>query len=411
MILNYIWVAFFIIAFIVGLVRLIVFGDASAFPNMLNSTFDSAKTAFDISLGLTGAMSLWMGIMKVGEKAGAINFISRIVGPFFNRLFPEIPKNHPAIGSILMNLSANMLGLGNASTPLGLKAMQSLQELNPNKDTASNAQIMFLVLNTAGLTLIPVSIMAFRVQLGAANPADIFIPILIATYFATLTGMILVSIKQKINLFDKVILSWILGISACIGGVIYYFTSLSQADISRISNIVSAFILFSIIVSFFSVAFFRKISVYETFVEGAKEGFTTTIKVIPYLVAMLVAIGVFRASGAMDIIISGTGHLFAAMGFNTDFVPALPTAFMKPLSGSGAQAVMVETMHTYGVDSFPGRLSCVFQGSADTTLYIVALYFGSVDIKKTRYAVPFGLMTDLAGAIAAIFIAYLFFHK
>ncbi|HVA97440.1 MAG TPA: nucleoside recognition domain-containing protein [Bacteroidia bacterium] len=411
MILNYIWVAFFIIAFIVGLIRLIVFGDASVFPNIVNSTFDSAKTAFDISLGLTGAMSLWLGIMKVGEKAGAINFISRVVGPFFNRLFPEIPKNHPAIGSILMNFSANMLGLDNAATPLGLKAMQSLQELNPDKERASNAQIMFLVLNTSGLTLIPVTIMAYRIQLGAANPADIFIPILISTYFATLIGMILTAIKQKINLFDRVLISWILGVSACIGGIIYYFASMPQADIARISSIASNFILFTIITSFFSVAFFRKINVYESFVEGAKEGFHVAVKVIPYLIAMLVAIGVFRASGAMDILISGTGHLFAAMGFNTDFVPALPTAFMKPLSGSGARGMMLDTMHTYGADSFAGRLSCVFQGSADTTFYIVALYFGSVGVKKTRYAVPFGLMTDLAGAIAAIFISYLFFHK
>ncbi|OFY86169.1 MAG: hypothetical protein A3F72_06865 [Bacteroidetes bacterium RIFCSPLOWO2_12_FULL_35_15] len=411
MILNYIWIAFFVIAFIVAILKLIFTGDTEVFKTIIEATFDSSKMAvMDISLPLAGVMTLWLGLMNIGEKAGAINFLSRIVGPFFNKLFPEIPKTHPANGQIMMNFSANMLGLDNAATPLGLKAMNSMQELNPEKDTASNAQIMFLVLNTSGLTIIPVTIMAQRAIMGAANPSDVFIPILIATYFSTMIGLLTVSLWQKINLLNGIVLSWLLGISAIIFGIIWYFSTLDAAQISKISTLSANLILLTIIVSFILGALRKKVNVYEAFIEGAKSGFETAIKVIPYLVAMLVGIAVFRASGAMDYLINGIGYLVSAMGFNTDFVPALPTAFMKPLSGSGAKAMMLEAMKTNGPDSFVGRLSCVFQGAADTTFYIVALYFGSVGIKNTRYAVTAGLIADLAGVIAAIYISYLFFH-
>jgi spore maturation protein SpmA len=410
LILNYIWIAFFLIAFLVAMVRLLFFGDSTAFPAIMNSTFDTAKTGFEISLGLTGAMTLWLGIMKIGEKAGAVNFLSRIVSPFFTKLFPEIPKDHPATGNILMNFSANMLGLDNAATPLGLKAMQSMQELNPEKDTASNAQIMFLVLNTSGLTIIPVSIMAFRMQQGAANPADIFIPILIATYFSTLAGLIAVSIWQKINLFNPVILSWLIGLTAVIAGIMFYFSQLPPERISSLSSVASNFILFGIIIAFISAGVLKRVNVYDAFIDGAKDGFATAVKIIPYLIAMLVAVGVFRASGAMDMIIKGVSSFFSMLGFNTDFVPSLPTAMMKPLSGSGARGMMIDSMKTYGADSFVGRLSCIFQGAADTTFYIVALYFGSVGIKKTRYAIAGGLIADIAGVIAAIAVGYVFFH-
>lgn len=411
MVLNYIWIAFFVIAFVVALLKLIVTGDTEVFKTIIDATFDSSKMAvMDISLPLVGVMTLWLGLMNIGEKAGAINFLSRIVGPFFNKLFPEIPKNHPANGQIMMNFSANMLGLDNAATPLGLKAMNSMQELNPDKETASNAQIMFLVLNTSGLTIIPVTILAQRAILGAADPSDVFIPILIATYFSTMIGLLTVSIWQKINLFNRIVMTWLLGITAAIGGIIWYFSTLPQEQIATISKVSANVILLTIIVSFILGAVRKKANVYDTFIEGAKSGFETAIKVIPYLVAMLVGVAVFRASGAMGYLIDGIAYCFNAMNLNTDFVGALPTALMKPLSGSGAKAMMLEAMKTNGPDSFVGRLSCVFQGAADTTFYIVALYFGSVGIKKTRYAVTAGLIADLAGVIAAIFISYLFFH-
>jgi spore maturation protein SpmA len=410
MVLNYLWAAFFLIAFAIALFQLIVFRDVEIFQKLVASTFDNAKLGFEISLGLTGVMTLWLGLMKVGERGGIIAIFSRLVAPFFNRLFPEIPKNHPVFGSILMNFSANMLGLDNAATPLGLKAMKEMQELNPIKDRASNAQIMFLVLNTSGLTIIPVSIMVFRAQLGAADPSDIFIPILLATFFSTMVGLIAVALYQRINLFNPVILAYIGTLLLLIGGLIYYFSTISQQEVSVISQVASNVILFSIIISFVGLALFRKVNVYEAFIEGAKEGFSVAITIIPYLVAILVAIGVFRTSGALDMIVNGMGYLIALTGVNTDFVPALPVAFMKPLSGSGARGLMVEAMNTYGVDSFVGRMASAFQGSTETTFYILAVYFGSVGIKRSRYALTCGLLADFAGAIAAIFIAYMFFH-
>ncbi|EJF10722.1 nucleoside recognition domain-containing protein [Pontibacter sp. BAB1700] len=410
MVLNYLWAAFFLIAFAIALFQLIVFRDVEIFQKLVSSTFDNAKLGFEISLGLTGVMTLWLGLMKVGERGGIIAIFSRLVAPFFNRLFPEIPKNHPVFGSILMNFSANMLGLDNAATPLGLKAMKEMQELNPIKERASNAQIMFLVLNTSGLTIIPISIMVFRAQLGAADPSDIFIPILLATFFSTMVGLIAVALYQRINLFNPVILTYIGTLLLLIGGLIYYFSTISQEQVSVISQVASNVILFSIIISFVGLALIRKVNVYEAFIEGAKEGFTVAITIIPYLVAILVAIGVFRTSGALDMIVDGIGFLIALTGVNTDFVPALPIAFMKPLSGSGARGLMVEAMTTYGVDSFVGRMASVFQGSTETTFYVLAVYFGSVGIKRSRYALTCGLLADFAGAIAAIFIAYLFFH-
>ncbi|MGB3946393.1 MAG: nucleoside recognition domain-containing protein [Bacteroidia bacterium] len=411
MVLNYIWIAFFVIAFIVALIKLVATGDTEVFKTIIDATFDSSKMAvMDISLPLVGVMTLWLGLMNIGEKAGAINFLSRIVGPFFNKLFPEIPKSHPVNGQIMMNFSANMLGLDNAATPLGLKAMNGMQELNPNKDTASNAQIMFLVLNTSGLTIIPITILAQRAILGATDPSDVFIPILIATYCSTLVGLLTVAFWQKINLFNRIVMSWMIGISAIIGAIIWYFGSLPQEQISTISKVSANLILLLIIVAFILGALRKKINVYDAFIEGAKSGFETAIKVIPYLVAMLVGIAVFRASGAMSYIIDGLANLFTLLSINNDFVGALPTAIMKPLSGSGAKAMMIEAMKTYGPDSFVGRLSCVLQGAADTTFYIIALYFGSVGIKKTRYAVTAGLIADLAGVIAAIGVSYLFFH-
>lgn len=412
MALNYLWIAFFLIAFVVALIRLIFFGDTEIFKLIVDGTFESAKVGvMDIALPLVGIMTLWLGIMNIGEKAGAINFLSRIIGPFFSRIFPEVPKNHPATGHMVMNFSANLLGLDNAATPFGLKAMQSLQEINPDKDTASNAQIMFLVLHTSGLTLIPLSIMAQRAILGAADPADIFIPCMIATYVATLVGLVAVAVKQKINLFNTVVISWLGGITVFLVGMIYYFTNyLTKEQIEVVSRVASNFILFSIIIAFILGAVRKKVNVYDAFIEGAKNGFTTCITIIPYLVGMLVAIGVLRNSGVLGYIVDGFTWCFVHLGVNTDFTPALPTALIKPLSGSGAKAMMVDTMKTFGPDSFVGRLACVFNGSADTTFYIVALYFGSVGIKRTRYAIPFGLIADLAGIIAAVFVAYLFFH-
>ncbi|KYG74473.1 spore maturation protein SpmA [Roseivirga ehrenbergii] len=410
MALNYIWVAFFLIAFVVALIKLIFFGDTEVFPTMMQSTFDMAKTGFDLSIGLTGVLCLWLGIMKIGEKGGIVAIVAKFISPLFTKIYPEIPKNHPVFSPMVMNFSMNFLGLDNAATPLGLKAMDGLQELNPNKDTASNAQIMFLVLNTSGLTLIPVSIMAYRALAGAANPSDIFLPILLATYFSTLAGLITVSIYQKINLFNKTVLLYLGTLTAGIIGLILYFNTISQAQIQVISSISSNLILFSIIISFIILALKKKVNVYESFVEGAKEGFSIAIKIIPYLVAMLVAIGVFRESGTLDLITNGLKFGFSFIGVNTEFIDALPTALMKPLSGSGSRSMMVETMNTFGADSFAGRLSSVFQGSTETTFYVLAVYFGSVNIKNSRYAVTAGLIADLVGVIAAIFIAYLFFY-
>jgi spore maturation protein SpmA len=410
MVLNYIWIAFFIVAFVIGVVRLLFFGDTEIFPAMMNSTFDMAKTGFEISLGLTGVMTLWMGLMKVGEAGGIVNYMSRAVDPLFRRLFPDIPKGHPAGGSIMMNVAANMLGLDNAATPLGLKAMTQLQEINPDKDTASNPMIMFLVLNASGLTIIPISIMVYRAQLGAADPSDVFIPILLATFCSTLTGIIAVSLFQRINLLNRAVLLYIGGFTTLVALVICYFSTIPQEQVTTISSVAGNFILFSIIFLFIILGFIKRINVYETFIDGAKEGFMIAVKIIPYLVAILVAVGVFRASGAMDFLVGGIGKIVVSMGMNADFVQALPTALMKPLSGSGARGMMVETMKEFGADSFAGRLSCIFQGAADTTFYIVAVYFGSVGIKKTRYAITCSLLADLAGVIAAIFVAYLFFH-
>lgn len=410
MVLNYIWIAFFLTAFIVAVVRLIFLGDTEVFPAIINSTFDSSKTAFEISLGLTGVLSLWMGIMRIGEQGGVIGVFSRLLSPLFTKLFPEIPKGHPVTGSIFMNLAANMLGLDNAATPLGLKAMEGLQELNPKKDTASNPMIMFLVLNTSGLTLIPISIMVYRAQLGAAQPTDVFVPILLATFFSTLAGIIAVSLYQRINLLNRTILLFLGGTSLVIAGIIYFFSMLSRRQIDIYSTTTANVFLFVIIIGFIVAGMRKKINVYDAFVEGAKEGFTTAVRIIPYLVAILVAIGVFRASGCMDYLIEGIANLVSLCGINSDFVGALPTALMKPLSGSGARGLMVDAMNTYGADSFVGRLSCIFQGSTDTTFYILAVYFGSVGVVRTRHAVPCGLLADLAGIIAAILICYLFFN-
>ena len=409
MVLNYIWIAFFLIAFVVATVRLVLLGDTQVFPEIINSTFSSSKTAFEISLGLTGVLSLWLGIMKIGEKGGVIAMFSRLLSPIFSKLFPDIPKGHPVTGSIFMNLAANMLGLDNAATPLGLKAMEGLQELNPKKDSASNPMIMFLVLNTSGLTLIPISIMVYRAQMGAAQPTDVFVPILLATFFSTLAGIITVSIYQRINLLNRTILLFLGGMSLVVAGIIYAFSTLSRTQIDVYSTTIANVFLFIIIIGFIVAGIRKKVNVYDAFVEGAKEGFGTAVRIIPYLVAILVAIGVFRASGAMDYLIGGVENLVKLCGINSDFVGGLPTAIMKPLSGSGARGLMVDAMTTYGADSFVGRLACIFQGSTDTTFYILAVYFGSVSIAKTRHAVPCGLIADFAGIISAIFICYLFF--
>ena len=386
MVLNYIWIAFFIIAFVIALVKLVFLGDFDVFPAMMDSTFSSSKTAFEISLGLTGVLSLWLGIMKIGEKGGIVNVLAKVLSPVFVKLFPDIPKGHPVTGSIFMNIAANMLGLDNAATPLGLKAMEQLQEMNPKKDTATNPMIMFLVLNTSGLTLIPISIMVYRAQMGAAQPTDIFIPILLATFFSTLAGIIITSLYQKINLLNR-----------------------DSLLMNKVSTTSANILLMTIIIAFIVAGMRHKVNVYDAFIEGAKEGFSTAVRIIPYLVAILVGIGVFRASGAMDMLIDGIRWGVEACGANSDFVGALPTALMKPLSGSGARGMMVDAMTTYGADSFIGRLSCIFQGSTDTTFYILAVYFGSVGVVKTRHAVACGLLADLAGVIAAIAIAYLFF--
>ncbi len=410
MVLNYIWIGFLLIAIAVAMVQAFVSGDIAPLQAVMNSTFDSAKNGFEISLGLTGVLALWLGIMKIGERGGVIATMSRIVAPFFCKIFPDVPAKHPAMGSMFMNVSANMLGLDNAATPLGLKAMNELQELNPKKDTASNPMIMFLVLNTSGLTLIPVSIMVYRAQMGAANPADVFLPILLATYFSSLAGLVAVAIAQKINLFQRNILLTLGTLTLLIGGLIAVFAQLEQKQIEFYSAFVSNLLLLSIIAVFVVAGIRKKINVYEAFVEGAKEGFKVAIGIVPYLIAILVAVGMFRASGAMDWVIYGIAQFFDLIGVNTDFVGALPTAMMKPLSGAGARGLMIDAMATYGVDSFVGRLSCILQGSTDTTFYILAVYFGSVGITKTRHAVSCGLIADAVGIVAAILIGYLFFH-
>jgi spore maturation protein SpmA/spore maturation protein SpmB len=410
MVLNYIWVSFFLVAFVVALIKLIVFHDTEVFPKMLQSTFDMAKTGFEISIGLAGVMSLWLGLMKIGEKGGMVSVLSRIVGPFFSRLFPEIPKNHPATGSIIMNFSANILGLDNAATPLGLKAMNELQEINPDKETASNAQIMFLVLNASGLTIIPISIMADRAMLLSVNPTSIFIPTLIATFCSTFFGLLYICIRQKINLFDPVILAYIFGMLVFIIGIVLYFSGLSPQQVQQQSSLFTGVIIFTIIITFIGMGLRKKIPVFETFIEGAKEGFATSIKIIPFLVGILVGIGVFRSSGVLTYVEEGIAWSLAKLGVNSDFVPALPVALLKPLSGQGARSMMIEVSKVYGPDSFVGNMASIFRGCAETTLYILALYFGSVGIRKTRYAVTGGLNADLAGIIGGIFAGYLFFH-
>ena len=410
MALNYIWIGLILIAVLVGCIQWLVMGAAGVMSAILDSTFASAKTGFEISIGLTGVLSLWMGIMKIGEQAGVVNQLSRGVSPFFTRIFPDLPKGHPAFGSMLMNISATMLGIDNAATPLGLQALREMQETNPDKSRASNPMIMFLVLVTSGLTLVPVSIMTYRAQLGAANPADVFLPILLATYFAAITGVVAVAVIQRINLLDKVILGTLGGLTLFVGGVIAAAMYFPQETVSRWSAVLAAVLLLGVICWFIIAGMVKKINVYDAFIDGAKGGFSTAIGIIPYLIAMLVAIGMFRASGAMDMLVSGLAWCFAAVGLNTDFVPALPTALMRPLSGSGARGLMVDAMVQYGADSFVGRLVSILQGSTDTTFYIIAVYFGSVNIKDTRYALACGLLADFAGIVAAILLAYLFFH-
>ena len=409
MVLNYIWIAFFLIAFVIGLVRLVFMGDTEVFPAMMNSTFSSAKTAFEISLGLTGVLSLWLGVMKIGERGGVVNVLARVLSPVFTKLFPDIPKGHPATGSIFMNIAANMLGLDNAATPLGLKAMEQLQSLNTKKDTATNPMIMFLVLNTSGLTIIPVSILVYRAQLGAAQPTDVFIPILIATFVSTLAGIIVTSLYQRINLLNRTMLLTLGGMSLAVTAVIWLFGSMDKERMSLVSTSAANILLMCVIVGFILAGVRKRVNVYDAFIEGAKDGFSTAVRIIPYLVAILVGIGVFRASGAMDAVVDGVKWTVEALGGDTEFVGALPTAIMKPLSGSGARGMMVDAMTTYGADSFVGRLSCIFQGSTDTTFYILAVYFGSVGVRYTRHAVACGLLADLAGVIAAIAVCYLFF--
>ena len=409
MVLNYIWVAFFLIAFIVALVRLLFFGDYEVFPAMMDSTFSSSKTAFEISLGLTGVLALWLGIMKIGEKGGVVNVLARLLSPLFAKLFPDIPKGHPVTGSIFMNIAANMLGLDNAATPLGLKAMEQLQELNHDKERATNPMIMFLVLNTSGLTLIPVSILVYRAQQGAAQPTDVFIPILLATFFSTIVGVLITSLWQRINLFNRIIIGTLGGACLIVSAIIWGFSQLDGETMNTVSTTVANILLMTIIVAFIVAGMVKRVNVYDAFIDGAKDGFQTAVRIIPYLVAILVAIGVFRASGAMDYLIDGIANGVKACGIDADWVGALPTALMKPLSGSGARGMMVDAMQTYGADSFVGRLSCIFQGSTDTTFYILAVYFGSVGIRYTRHAVACGLLADLAGIIAAIAICYLFF--
>lgn len=409
MVLNYIWIAFFLIAFVVAIGKLVIGGDTAVFTEIINASFASAKTGFEISLGLTGILSLWLGIMKIGEKGGVIQAFARLAAPVFSKLFPDIPRDHPVTGSIFMNLSANLLGLDNAATPMGLKAMQQLQELNPNKESASNSMVMFLCINASGLTLIPITIMMYRAQLGAANPSDVFLPIMLATFTSTLVAILAVCVRQKINILQRNLILFFGGLGLFIGGLVWLFNSMEQEQVSLYSTLFANTLLFTIICGFIISGMRKKINVYDAFIEGAKEGFQTAITIIPYLVTILVGIGVFRASGAMDFIIQGVRFGIASIGLNTDFVEALPTMLMKPLSGSGARGMMLDAMNTYGADSFVGRLSSIVQGSCDTTFYVVALYYGSVGIRNTRYTVQCALLADLAGAIAAIAMAYLFF--
>ena len=409
MVLNYIWIAFFLIAFVIGIIKLLFLGDMQVFPAIMNSTFETAKQGFEISLGLTGVLSLWMGVMKIGEKGGVVNVLARVLSPLFSKLFPDIPKNHPVYGNLFMNIAANMLGLDNAATPLGLKAMEGLQELNPKKDSASNPMIMFLVLNTSGLTIIPVSVMTYRFQCGAAQASDVFIPILIATTVATLAGIIFTAMYQRINLFSRTLMLTLGGIIFALGGITWAFSRMDADTMNAVGSLMANVILFSVIVLFILAGMWKRINVYDAFIEGAKDGFSTAIRIIPYLIAILVGIGVFRASGAMDWLIDGMTWCVKACGLNADWVAAMPTAIMKPLSGSGARGMMVDAMNSYGADSFVGRLSCIFQGSTDTTFYILAVYFGAVGIRKTRHAVACGLLADLAGVLAAIGVCYLFF--
>ncbi|QIP16186.1 hypothetical protein G8759_27875 [Spirosoma aureum] len=411
MALNYIWVAFFVIAFLVALAKLIFLGDTEIFKIIVEGLFDSSKVAvMDIALPLAGVMTFFLGLLNIGEKAGAINFMARIIGPFFHKLFPEVPKDHPANGQMIMNFSANMIGLDNAATPFGLKAMASLQELNPSKDTASNAQIMFLVLHTSGLQIIPLSVMAQRAILGATDPSDVFIPCVIGTYVTTVVALVAVAIKQRINLINATVLGWLGGVTAVIGGALWLLAGRPKEEIETFSKVFGNVVLMTLIVSFLLGAIWKKVPIFETFIEGAKGGFETTVKIIPYLVGMLVAIGAFRNAGAMDYLVGGLKYLFALTGMNTDFTDALPVALMKPLSGAGARALMIDAMKQFGPDSFVGRLVCIFQGSADTTFYIVALYFGSVGIRNSRHAIPYGLFADLVGVIAGIALGYFFFH-
>ncbi|HKL71899.1 MAG TPA: nucleoside recognition domain-containing protein [Marinilabiliaceae bacterium] len=409
MVLNYIWIAFFLIAFVVALLRLIFLQDVTVFSDLVGATFEYARTGFDISLGLTGVLTLWLGFMKIAEKGGMVDLLSRAIGPFFSKLFPSLPKNHPAYGSMMMNLAANMLGLDNAATPMGLKAMKEMQTVNKVKDTASDAQIMFLVLNTSGLTIIPVTIMVYRAEMGAANPADIFLPILLATFFSTIVGLIAVSLVQKIKLWDKTILTYMGGMTLVVTAIIWGLSMMDKEQMRTVSLLSANLILFSFIIVFIVRALLRKVNVYEAFIEGGKEGFWIAVKIIPYLIAILVGIGVFRASGAMDFLVEGVGSFVAWLGADTEFVGALPTALMKPLSGSGARGMMIDAMNSFGVDSFVGRLASTVQGATDTTFYIIAVYFGSVGIRKTRHAVACGLIADFAGITAAILLGYLFF--
>ncbi len=409
MVLNYIWIAFFLVAFAVALVRLVFMGDTEVFPAIMNSTFSSAKTAFEISLGLTGVLSLWLGIMRIGEKGGVVNVVSRWLAPVFSKIFPDIPKGHPVTGTIFMNFAANMLGLDNAATPMGLKAMEQLQELNTEKDTATNPMIMFLVLNTSGLTLVPISVMVYRAQMGAAQPTDVFVPILLATFFSTVVGLIVTCLYQRISLLNRTLLLFLGALCTLVGLIIWGFSAMPREQMDVVSSTFANVFLCAIIVCFIIAGMRKRINVYDTFIEGAKEGFHTAVRISPYLVAILVAIGVFRASGAMDFLIDGIAWVVALLGGDTEFVGALPTALMKPLSGSGARGLMVDAMTTYGADSFVGRLACLFQGATDTTFYILAVYFGSVGIRKTRHAVTCGLLADLAGIVSAVFICYLFF--
>lgn len=409
MALNVIWLAFFFVAFLACLAQWLFLGNSGIFNEAVQAAFSMAKTAFEIALGLTGILSLWLGILKIGEKSGAVQILSRIVSPLFSRLFPEIPRNHPVIGTMLMNISANMLGLDNAATPMGLKAMKDLQELNPKKEVASDSQILFIVLNASGLTLIPVSIMTYRAQMGAANPADVFLPLLLATFFSTLAGIIVTSFFQKVELKHPVTLAWLVGLCAAVFGTLFYFSRLNAEELGVTSALVSGLVLFGIIVAFLALSVYKKVNAFEAFVEGAKDGFKTAVMVIPFLVAILVGVAVFRASGAMDLLMKGISAALSALGLGSDVVPALPTAIMKPLSGSGARGMMVDAMQTYGVDSFVGRLSSIFQGSTDTTFYVIAVYFGSVGVRKTRHTLACALTSDLVGFVAAIAIAYVFF--